>query len=225
MTANLLAGGADPGQIVGLVRDRHVDVLALQEFTPHAEQALDAAGIAALLPYRVSGAVDGTAGSGLYSRYPITDQGVRENPGRFLQARGTVTVPGALPVAVESVHPVPPHVGVTTANFWKGLAEEPAATPDGPVRVLLGDFNSTLDHVALRRILATGYRDAAATVGEGFAPTWPYYGDQVRRTPKVTIDHVLADGRVGVVDVTVRTVRRTDHRCVVATLVLPGPTA
>jgi endonuclease/exonuclease/phosphatase family metal-dependent hydrolase len=148
---------------------------------------------------------------------------VRVNPHGFRQAYATVTVPGARPVLVESVHPAAPHVGPTSAGLLRGLAGQPAATPDGPVRVLIGDFNSTLDHAALRRLLDTGYRDAAATLGEGLTSTWPYYGRRVPVTPKVTIDHVLADRRIGVRDLTVVTVRRTDHRTVVATLVLPGP--
>jgi endonuclease/exonuclease/phosphatase family metal-dependent hydrolase len=223
MSSNMLAGGADAAQLVGLVRDRHVDVLALQEFTPGAEQALRAAGLDALLPYKTSSALDGVGGSGLYSRYPLSDTGVRVNPGGFRQAYATVTVPGARPVAVESVHPVPPDDPFGIDQFWAGVAGQPPATPDGPVRVLLGDFNSTLDHVVLRRLIDTGYRDAAAAVGAGLTPTWPFYGEHEGTVPRVTIDHVLADARIGVGDVSAVTVRHTDHRALFATLTLPGP--
>ena len=42
------------------------------------------------------------------------------------------------------------------------------------MRLLVGDFNATLDHAALRRLLDTGYRDAASVVGQGMTPTcWP----------------------------------------------------
>ena len=77
------------------------------------------------------------------------------------------------------------------------VADQPPATVDGPVCVLLGDFNATLDHAPLRRLLGTGYRDAADVRGAGFTPTWPYDGKPV---PGVTLDHVLADRRVGVRD-------------------------
>ena len=39
--------------------------------------------------------------------------------------------------------------------------------PDGPPRILAGDFNATLDHALLRRLLATGYVDAADRDGRG----------------------------------------------------------
>ena len=46
---------------------------------------------------------------------------------------------------------------------WRGdLRALPPATPDGPLRILAGDFNATLDHAELRRLLDTGYEDAAA---------------------------------------------------------------
>jgi endonuclease/exonuclease/phosphatase family metal-dependent hydrolase len=223
MSSNLRAGGADPARVVAIARDRRVDVLAIQELTPEAERALAAAGLADLLPYHVTGPVAGVGGSGLYSRHPITEAGVRENPGGFRQAYATVTVPGARPVVVESMHPAAPADATRAAWLVTDLATAPKATLDGPVRVLIGDFNSTLDHAALRRLLGTGYRDAADAVGAGLTPTWPYYGPRAAVTAKVTIDHVLADTRVGVRDFAVYGVPRTDHRAIVATLVLPGP--
>ena len=92
---------------------------------------------------------------------------------------------------------------------------------DGPLRVLVGDFNATLDHVELRRLLATGYRDAASVVGKGLTPTWPYFGPRWAITPKVTIDHVLADRRIGVRSFEAFTIPGTDHRVILAELVIP----
>jgi endonuclease/exonuclease/phosphatase family metal-dependent hydrolase len=71
----------------------------------------------------------------------------------------------------------------------------------------------------MRRILGTGYRDAAAAVGQGLAGTWgPYDGDPI---PPVTIDHVLVDRRVGVRSVSVHGIPGSDHRAVLAELSLP----
>jgi endonuclease/exonuclease/phosphatase (EEP) superfamily protein YafD len=217
MSANLLEGGADPAALVGLVRDQRVDLLALQEFTPEAERALDGAGLAALLPHRVSYPRPGVGGSALYSRLPLRDDGVRMNPMEFGQARGTLTVPGAAPLAVESVHTCAP-VAAGSTGCWEGsFRNEPPATVDGQVRVLLGDFNATLDHAVLRRLLRTGYRDAGDVTGAGLSATWPY--DKL--FPRVTLDHVLADRRVGIRGYAVRPVPRSDHRSVFAELVLP----
>ena len=66
----------------------------------------------------------------------------------------------------------------------------------GPPRVLAGDFNATLDHAELRRLLDRGYRDAAEQAGVALRPTWPA-GKSLPTL--VTIDHVLADPRIRVV--------------------------
>jgi endonuclease/exonuclease/phosphatase family metal-dependent hydrolase len=160
---------------------------------------------------------------------------------------------------VESVHPAAPYALGVLDDWRADLAAQPAAAQpgpvqdgpvqdgsiqdgpvrDGPIRVLAGDFNATLDHALLRRLLATGYRDAAATVGAGLAGTWPacarswgslrsFLAGRVdalpcRPVPPVVIDHVLADRRVGIVAVSVHRLPGSDHRAVLAVLSLPGP--
>jgi endonuclease/exonuclease/phosphatase (EEP) superfamily protein YafD len=120
-------------------------------------------------------------------------------------------------VDIVAVHTQPPLR--RRIDLWDAdLRSLPAASPDGVVRILAGDFNATLDHAELRRLIDTGYEDAAATVGEGLKPTWPH-GRRI--PPPVTIDHVLADARCGVRDVTIHTIGGTDHRAVFAELVLP----
>jgi endonuclease/exonuclease/phosphatase family metal-dependent hydrolase len=128
--------------------------------------------------------------------------------------------PGGHAVTVESVHPPPP-VSRAGPGWAEALrAQTPASEPG--LRVLAGDFNSTLDHVELRRLVNTGYRDAAATVGAGLVPTWPYYGPRASVTPKVTIDHILVNGSIRVDGFTAVTVPRTDHRAIIAALYI-GP--
>lgn len=224
LTANLMAGHADPGKLRDLVRDREVDVLAMQEYTPQAETALERTGVTALLPYRETHPVAGGTGSAVYARFPLRGGGVRTNTCGFFQAYATVAVPGARPVVVESAHPYAPE-DRNDLDCWRAdlanqpSATDPPATPDGPLRILIGDFNSTLDHRALRRLVARGYRDAAATVGKGLLGTWgPYDGSPI---PPVTIDHVLVDRRVGVLEVDAHYLPGSDHRALFASLVMP----
>jgi endonuclease/exonuclease/phosphatase family metal-dependent hydrolase len=56
-------------------------------------------------------------------------------------------------------------------------------------------------------------------VGHGLQPSWPY---DAQRLPKVTIDHVLADRRIGVRASEVFPNPGSDHRAVFAALVLPS---
>jgi endonuclease/exonuclease/phosphatase family metal-dependent hydrolase len=220
MTINMYVGSADPAAIVALVRAHDVAVLAVQEFTPRARQGLTAAGVDALLPYHALADEIGTTGSGLYSRYPMTAQGSRRGRGGNLQAYATIQPSGAGLVAVESAHPLAPSARSVLADWRADLAAEPVPEPGGAPLILLGDFNSTLDHAPMRRLIAGGYRDAAATAGEGLQPTWgPYGGEPV---PPVTLDHVLADRRIGVRAVRVSAVNRSDHRSIIATLTVPA---
>jgi endonuclease/exonuclease/phosphatase family metal-dependent hydrolase len=85
--------------------------------------------------------------------------------------------------------------------------------------VLAGDFNATLDHAELRRLLDRGYRDAAEQAGVALRPTWP--GDRALIPTVVTIDHVLADRRIRVVSVRTVAIPGSDHRGVLADLLLP----
>jgi endonuclease/exonuclease/phosphatase family metal-dependent hydrolase len=225
LTGNMLAGRADPAAIVALVRDHDVSVLTLQEYTGAAQAGLTAAGLDTLLPYSAPAlplATDpfGTTGSAFYSRYPITGAGVRRNGGGFQQAYGTIQPPGAGPLLVESAHPAAPYAVAAVADWRADLDAQPVADPDAVPRILLGDFNATLDHQPLRRLLAHGYRDAAAADGKGLIGTWgPYRG---RLIPPVTIDHVLVDERIGVAAVSVYGLPRSDHRAVLADLWVPA---
>jgi endonuclease/exonuclease/phosphatase family metal-dependent hydrolase len=224
MTSNMRLGEADPNAIVQLVRDHDIDVLAVQEFTPEAEAGLKTAGLDQLLPYSSLAAETGATGSGLYSRFPITDPGVSRNGGGFNQAYGTVTPPGAQPLLVESAHPAAPYSVAALKDWHADLLAEPHADPNGTARVLLGDFNSTLDHAELRNLVAHGYRDAASTVGQGLVPTWGLYHGP-RYLPPITIDHVLVDERIGVREVQVHRIPRSDHRSVLAWLTVPAVAA
>ncbi len=219
MTSNMLFGNADAATIVELVRDHDVAVLAVQEFSPNAQRTLAAAGLGALLPYSSLGPEFGASGSGLYSRFPITDPGVRRNAGGFNQAYGTIQPPGATAVTVESAHPLAPYALEVLGGWRKDLEAQPRPDPADPPRILLGDFNATLDHKPLRDLIDGGYRDAADTAGRGLIGTWgPYDGDPL---PPVTLDRVLADRRLGVGAVSVHDIPDSDHRAVIAGLRLP----
>jgi endonuclease/exonuclease/phosphatase family metal-dependent hydrolase len=203
MSANLFRGAADPDAVVALARRHDVDVLSLQELTPEALARLDAAGLQELLPGRAVG-----LGNGVLARAPVT----------LLEVAGPkrLTAQVGDGLRIEAVHPVPPHRASLVPIWTKQLRSLPAARPDA--HVMAGDLNATLDHRALRAVLDRGWTDAAGAVGAGLQPTWPVG----RPAPKVAIDHVLAGPGVGVRGFSVHDVPGSDHRAVIAELVLPG---
>src|SRR5689334_8593888 len=85
MTINMFIGAADPAAVVRLVREHDVAILAVQEFTPESAAGLRAAGLDELLPHHALADEIGTTGSGLYSRFPMTDQASRRGDGGGLQ--------------------------------------------------------------------------------------------------------------------------------------------
>ncbi|MER7501838.1 endonuclease/exonuclease/phosphatase family protein [Nonomuraea pusilla] len=217
MTINMLFGKADPQAIMRLVREFQPDVLSTQELTPGAVADLDAAGLKELMPHRVLQDEWSAGGSGLYSRHPLEPLWDVVPPVGHNMPAAIVSLPGGRPVEFVDVHPYPP-LGPQVRNWNEALAGLPSASRD-TVRVLAGDFNASLDHASLRRLLARGYKDAADQVGAGLVPTWP--ANRRVLPPIITIDHVLVDERVGVEEVSVRDVPGTDHRAVLAVLSVP----
>ncbi|MDG4823502.1 endonuclease/exonuclease/phosphatase family protein [Asanoa sp. WMMD1127] len=220
LTANIKHGEADPAALVELVRRHRVDVLAVQELNAEFIKAFDAAGIQSVLPHRI---VDDPAiyvNGGLYSRLPLTGVGVHKDDSGFTQAYATVTVDGAAPLVIESVHSCAPLSLADVPCWFAGLRGQQPATPDGPVRLLMGDFNATLDHSPMRALLATGYEDAAANTGRGLRGTWRPI-DHGFSLPPIAIDHILIDPRLAVRSYEVWPLPGSDHSAVFAEVSLP----
>ncbi|WP_380281883.1 endonuclease/exonuclease/phosphatase family protein [Kitasatospora purpeofusca] len=213
-TSNAFKGRADAAELVRLVREQRVDVLAMEEFGPGAAERLERAGIAEVLPHRELRPGRDTA---LYSRLPLTPLDGAAPEAARNQVAAEVTV-GGRTVRVTAVHTYYP---MGDADRWSKDFAGLRAAVSGATRnaVLLGDFNATLDHTPMRALLDTGLTDTHAELGRGVAPTWPeadtYYAGL---WPVIQIDHVLHGEALRAVSVAEHTVRGTDHRAVVAEL-------
>jgi endonuclease/exonuclease/phosphatase (EEP) superfamily protein YafD len=219
MTANLYFGRADGAAILRLVREHDVDLLSLQELTPDALRRLDAAGAAALLPARSVHPGGRWSGLGLLARAPLRAAPLRPDSSSTQLEAVLSTDAGAL--RVVAVHPLPPVSRANTEAWRVALRNLPDPTANGVPRVLLGDFNATLDHHELRALLRRGYVDAADATGDGLRPTWPTTG----RRPPLTIDHVLFARQIKVKRISLHPIPGSDHRALIAELLLPQPKA
>jgi endonuclease/exonuclease/phosphatase (EEP) superfamily protein YafD len=219
MTANLHFGDADPDALVSLVREADVDLLTLQEVPPGAVRGLRRAGLERVLGETVVSTTPGAGGGAINARAPLTATG---NVGRAAGFRmpGAVMRMSGASFAVVSVHPVPPTGGESQGRWRDALRALPAAGEGREFGLLLGDFNATLDHSELRRVLERGYVDAADVTGAGLVPTWSR-----GLAPPLTIDHLLVDERVHVADTEVRALPGSDHRALIADLVAPADAA
>lgn len=216
MTVNVQYGWADPERVVELVDSGDVDLLGVQELTPEFHERLLAAGLDDRLPHMVVDARAGAAGTGLYSRHPAIRTS-HDVAGRHENPTARIRVPGAAPLQVTVVHPVPP-VGTAGRADWRATFRTLPRPDDGTApHVLLGDFNATLDQPTMRALLDDGYVDAADADGRAWVPTW-----RSRFPLRLAIDHVLVDRSIAVDQVTVHGVDGSDHRAVIARLRLPA---
>lgn len=215
LAANVHHGTADPKALVALVDRYHPDLLSVEELTPSFDRALTAAGLRSRLPNAVLETHPGTSGAGLYSHLAM-----RKLPGPhrfvFRMPRALLTLPDGRSLRVVGVHPYPPQMN-RTSEWEEALASLPGGGRGTPW-LLAGDFNATLDQSQLRDLLDRGYRDAGDVAGKGLEPTFPSGGHMI---PPVTIDHVLADHRLGIVSYSVADIPSSDHRAVEAELALP----
>lgn len=206
LSANIYVGHADPEALVGLVDRYDVDLLSVQELTPKFARELRREGLEQRLPHAIEETRPRSSGAGLYSWLPM-----RQLTGSrffFRMPRAALTLPGGGRLRVVGVHPYPPVRG--SVDIWKQALTSLPSAGSGPPWILIGDFNSTLDQSQFRDLIDDGYRDAGAVAGEGLVPTWPNAGHTL--PPFITIDHVLADARLGIVDYGVEDLPGSDHR-------------
>lgn len=204
-------GRVDADAVVALVREGEVDVLAVQELTPDAADALVAARLEDTLPYAVLLPEKGFTGTGLWSALPLGDSG--EVEGMTSRAPWAVAEVDGRAVTVFAPHPAAP--GPTDHARWAAdldVLRDAVAEIDGAVLVV-GDLNATRDHRAFRAIEALGCVDAADDAGAGFLPTFP---EGRGLFPVAAIDHVLECGTgLGAVAVETTSIEGADHRALV----------
>lgn len=230
LTFNCRFGHANAAEIVRTVRDEDVAVLALQELTEDLVRQLDAAGLAELLPYRQLGdpqASDNGGFNGVWLRVEPTQStptGVAI-PAADVPAV-TLQVSPMRDITFASAHPKSPQRG---CREWSegiiGLGalahpQQNLAAPDAPahetITVILGDLNSSIPHPSFRKLLASGFHDAALDEAKGLHPTYPTW----LPWPRIVIDHVIFTDHLHASDVQAVHIDGSDHMALAATLTL-----
>jgi endonuclease/exonuclease/phosphatase (EEP) superfamily protein YafD len=218
LSANVHAGAADPDALVGLVRRLRPDVLAVQELAPPFARRLRSAGLDRYLPravlqFPLPGEPKRRPGIGTYSRFALR----RLAGDATSSSRVAVSLPGGHALRLVDFHPLKP---LSDPERWRNSLQRLPSAGTGTPWLVAGDFNATLDEAALRDVVDHGYRDAAEVVGKGLEPTWP---DNRLLSPLITVDHVLADRRIGIAAYGVEDLPGTDHRAIYARLFLARP--
>jgi endonuclease/exonuclease/phosphatase (EEP) superfamily protein YafD len=222
LTVNIKGGRADPDTVLDCLRQHRVDILAVQEMTAEWLLAVQQAGVTGLLPFGHADPRPGSAGAGLWARWPLTP--LAPVPGtKNATPRARVEPAAGQPVTVTVVHPAAP-VNRQERRWQQDLETVAAALAGstGP-HLVAGDFNASRDHRVFRDILRAGFVDCADAAQQRHWPgfTWP--ADR-RYPPLMRLDHVLGS-RPGCVVHQARTMRvaGTDHRGVLAVLEFSFP--
>ncbi|MFC3492989.1 endonuclease/exonuclease/phosphatase family protein [Glycomyces rhizosphaerae] len=223
MSVNLYVGNANFDHIMDLVEEHQPDLLSVQELTPGAPDAFTERGLDEIMPYTILEPDDLAIGTGLYSRYPLERIETVGRDAIFYQIAAEIDMPDGTDVRFMAAHPAAP-ASAERIPLWEEDFEQ-LPRPDGGLPwVLAGDFNATLDHENMRELLDSGYTDAAEATGEGLDATWQPtegYLNGLVKIPAVTLDHVIAEESIEVLDWEVLEKDGSDHAPVVARLRLP----
>jgi endonuclease/exonuclease/phosphatase (EEP) superfamily protein YafD len=217
LSTNIHHGTADPNAVIALVDRYRPDLLSVQELTPSFARKLKLAGIESRLPESMLLVHRSASGAGLYSSLPLAPL-PHQTRFFFRMPRAKITTPDGRRLRVVGVHPYPPlsaHSGT-----WEATLESLPSAGEGTPWILAGDFNGTFDQAEFRDVVDRGYRDAGEVTGKGLEPTFPTMGHRLLPA-SITIDHVLADRRLGIAGYGVDDLPGSDHRAIHATIVLP----
>jgi endonuclease/exonuclease/phosphatase (EEP) superfamily protein YafD len=218
MTLNCRYGAADPQAIIEAVRNNDVSMLALQELTTDLVDALDSAGLGALLPYRQLGEAkkdDNGGFNGLWLLSAPESMSIRSVD--ILAADvPRVSVQG---VAIYSAHTKSPMRGCR--EWSQGIMNLVSARTlhvDGHARevVVMGDLNSNLDHPSFRKLTNAGYRDAGLGISHTDAASFPSW----LAWPRLELDHILVTDGIATSDVRTLMIPGSDHLALLARLKL-----
>ncbi len=144
LTVNVMGGAADAEAIAATVAALGVDILAVQELTRGLVLRLALTSLADLLPESLLEPREGSGGTGLWARWPLTP--LPPVDGLIAAApRARIDPPGGPAVTVTVVHPVAPVAD--REHRWRqelGLIQSALAGTGGP-QLAAGDFNASRD--------------------------------------------------------------------------------
>jgi endonuclease/exonuclease/phosphatase (EEP) superfamily protein YafD len=233
MTANLLVVNPRLPAVSAVLQVERPDVIALQELSPEMAEHL-ARELRATYPYQLLEPSESAAGLGILSRYPFrVEVAGGDLPRPCFCQRVVVDVYGRETTLVN-VHPSTPDIRAarmgrlpiptgfdsdrTTRGIQTALAD--LKQRPGPLLVV-GDFN-TSDRQPLYRELGRELRDTYREVGWGLGYTFPSVSPRrLPFMPIIRIDYVLHDPSVIAWAARTGVTPGSDHRYVMADLVLP----
>ena len=205
----------DTGAAVSLqVRRADPDVVVLSELSDLTMEHLDLS----QYPYSSTFLSDGGGnGSGIWSRLPLRSQGTRQLAGTPM-SEVVLTLPDGSSLQVRQVHTRSPRSAQDRVLWKNELAALDSELQSSTIpTITAGDFNASQEMAPFAALLGGSRGIVDAADGRGLLPTWP---SSKVVPPFLRLDHVLLTSEIGVRTVEVLGPTGSDHRAVVADLVV-----
>lgn len=225
VSANLLMVNKDTAGIVGEIVAARPDLLLVQELTDAWHAAIDPA-VRGWLPHSSFVTRDDSFGIGIWSRRPFVgepERYVRMGQSHTPQQRAVVDFDG-VPVVVYNLHLLPPRTVEYVVGHCREMRDLGAILgAETRNAILCGDFNFTERTPQAATLAALGFADAQDQGGSGRGATWPVIGALRYTFPGIRLDHVYLKGALSCRTLSTGTGRGSDHRPLIADLVVTGP--
>ncbi len=203
------------------IRDDRPDLVTLEEASTTDLAQLVRESALTQLPFRFWNHGQGSRSIIVASRYPLGPTVDISVDGISYLARTTVELPGG-PLSLWVVHTTAPtEPGVREWNDELNGVCRLLTSLRPHSMLMVGDFNATWNNRGFRAILGTGVTDAAAARGEALDMTWSQLTTPI--PPLIRIDHVLTGPGVVVTSIHSEPGPGSDHRALLAHVVLIGP--
>jgi endonuclease/exonuclease/phosphatase (EEP) superfamily protein YafD len=214
--ANLLYINRRVADVPAAISTLDPDVITFSELTATHAVRLRASPVAAGYPYRIELPARRGSGTGLWSRFPVTERVTTRT--RHHTVVADVAAPGGT-IRVIVVHTQSP---IDHHHQWESDLDRLARLVVAEPAVMTGDFNAGWWHPEFRDLLRRGgWHDAHITVGRGLSCSWPTDQWHVMfrwHPPFVRLDHAMVNDGLVVLDTADFDVPGSDHRGLMVTV-------
>lgn len=223
MSVNTLMVNKHHDGIVGEIVAAQPDLLMVQELTDPWYAAIDAA-VKSRMPHCTYLTREDSFGIGIWSTRPFVGEPERHVKISYTtpQLRAVVDLHG-VPHAIYNVHLLPPRSADYTRDHRAEMGRLAKILADEKLPVILGgDFNFTEKTPQAATMARLGFVDAQDQGGTGRGATWPVIGVLRYVFPGIRLDHVWLRGGPFCRALATGEGAGSDHRPIVADLVVPG---
>ncbi len=216
LTQNLRFGNTRVESFADVIASSNADVVVLVELGEQNLEGLSHTGALDRYPFGVVDPRGGGYGIGLYSRLPMDNGEVTDYEGMRL-AEAVIELPDGRRIRIIASHVLGARwTGGRSLHRQLRLISDRVSASAEPV-IVAGDLNCGWNHAAFRDLLSRGLRDVAVERGRGYSATWPA---DWPIPPFLRIDHVLVSRDLIPRSVATLSPNGSDHRALVADLIL-----